>query len=88
MAEIEREQNIEVDEELAAFMKANMLDNKRENIQTEYTCHALGLNVCADTLVRCCCILLQGGHAAHCMHACLQQYLAAGSSCWLSEQPV
>ena len=77
MSGIEREQNIEVDEELAAFMKANMLDNKRENIQTEYTCHALGLNVCADTLVRCwCCLnLLQGGPAA----PCIQQDLAACS---------
>lgn len=51
MAAIEKEQGIEVDPELAAFMRANQLEGKRENVQTEFILHMLGLNVCADTLV-------------------------------------
>ena len=47
----EKERGIEPDPELAAFMKANTLEGKRESIHTQYVLHTMGLDVCADTLV-------------------------------------
>lgn len=48
---LEKEQGIEPDPEIDAFMKANAIEGKRESIETEYILHILGLGVCADTLV-------------------------------------
>ena len=47
----EKEQGIEPDPEIDAFMKANAIEGKRESIETEYVLHILGLAICADTLV-------------------------------------
>lgn len=48
---LEKEQGIEPDPDIDAFMKANAIEGKRESIETEYVLHVLGLNVCADTMV-------------------------------------
>ena len=48
----EQEKGLAPDPELAAFMKANTLEGKRESIHTEYVLRTMGLDVCADTLVR------------------------------------
>lgn len=47
----EKAQGIVPDPEIAAFMKANAIEGKRESIETDYVMHILGLNICADTLV-------------------------------------
>lgn len=49
---LEKEQGIEPDPEIDAFMKANAIEGKREGIETDYVLHVLGLTICADTLVR------------------------------------
>ena len=51
LREKEREQGIQPDPEIDAFMKANAIEGKRESIETDYVLHVLGLNVCADTMV-------------------------------------
>ena len=51
LTEAEKAAGIEPDPHVAAFMKANTLEGKAENIHTEFILHILGLNVCADTLV-------------------------------------
>ena len=49
----EQGQGLEPDPELAAFMKANTLEGKRESIHTEFILRIMGLDVCADTQVGC-----------------------------------
>ena len=49
LRQAEKEQGIVPDAYLAAFMKANTLEGKRESIHTEYLLHTMGLGVCADT---------------------------------------
>jgi len=46
----EREQGIEPDWEIEAFMKASIRTGKRNNIRTDYTLRLLGLEVrrCSD----------------------------------------
>lgn len=51
LREAEREKGIEPDPQLAAFMKANTLEGKRESVHTEFIMRTLGLTVCADTMV-------------------------------------
>ena len=51
LKEAEAAKGIQPDPQLAAYMKANTLEGKRESVQTEFIMHSLGLSVCADTLV-------------------------------------
>ncbi|KAK9812481.1 hypothetical protein WJX73_003351 [Symbiochloris irregularis] len=51
LKEAEQARGIEPDPKVAAFMKANVLEGKRESVHTEFIMHTLGLTVCADTLV-------------------------------------
>lgn len=50
--EAEKEKGIQPDPYLAAFSKAEAVEGKRENIETDYVLHMLGLNVCSETMVR------------------------------------
>lgn len=61
MKQAEREQGIKPDPYLAAFMKANTLEGKRESIHTEYLLRTMGLGVCSDTQVHTCRLLQQPG---------------------------
>mmetsp|Transcript_9242 Transcript_9242/g.27733 ORF Transcript_9242/g.27733 Transcript_9242/m.27733 type:complete len:1604 (+) Transcript_9242:484-5295(+) len=47
----EKEQGVEPDWEINAFLRAEALVGKRSNIATEYVLRLLGLDICADTLV-------------------------------------
>ena len=52
LKQAEKEQGIKPDPYLAAFMKANTLEGKRESIHTEYLLRTMGLGVCSDTQAR------------------------------------
>ena len=51
LREKEKEQGVEPDPEIDAFMKANTIQGKRESIETEYVMHVLGLKICSETKV-------------------------------------
>ena len=43
--------NLEVDEEVASFMEAEVREGETSSIRTEHLIRVLGLNICGDTEV-------------------------------------
>ncbi|CAL8470297.1 g9839 [Coccomyxa elongata] len=51
LRKLEKEQGIEPDWEIDAFLKASAARGKRHSIMTDYVMRMLGLEICADTMI-------------------------------------